>query len=145
MDSGVKKTEGLDLSTPIDHLTAIHNLGGDTNMYFMLLARLEEMSLLKDTKGVSEAFEQNDFQAMKDNAHSLKSAAGYAGAGRLQDSCYWIQSHFMAGNYEGMAEQYPLFIANVIEVRVYLRKLLAIHKGEGEPEIGPEIETVSIA
>ena len=145
MDTRIKKTQGLDLSTPIDHRTAIDNLGGDSGMYFMLLDQLEQMSLLNDTKGVSEAFERNDFQAMKNSAHSLKSAAGYVGAGRLQDSCYWIQAHFADGDYEAMAKQYPVFIANVIEVRVYLRKLLAQHKGEGDPEIGPEVETVSVA
>ena len=33
----VKKTQGLDLSTPIDHTKAIENLGGDPAIYFMLL------------------------------------------------------------------------------------------------------------
>ena len=68
-------------------------------MYFMLLGELEKMSLLNDVKGVSEAFERGDYTAMKNSAHSLKSAAGYVGAGRLQDSCYWIQYHFAAGNH----------------------------------------------
>ena len=52
-------------------------------MYFMLLGELEKISLLKDVKGVSDAFERGDYAAMKYSAHSLKSAAGYVGAGRL--------------------------------------------------------------
>ena len=79
----VKKTQGLDLSTPIDHTKAIENLGGDPVMYFMLLEQLEKMSLIKDIKEVSEAVDRKDFEAMKNSAHSLKSAAGYVGAGRL--------------------------------------------------------------
>ena len=83
MKPDVKKMQGLDLSTPIDHTKAIENLGGDPVMYFMLLEQLEKMSLIKDIKEVSEAVDRKDFEAMKNSAHSLKSAAGYVGAGRL--------------------------------------------------------------
>ena len=125
MNSEIHKTEGLDLSTPIDHIKAIENLGGDADMYFMLLEQLEKMSLVNDVNGVSEALERRDFEAMKNSAHSQKSAAGYVGAGRLQESCYWIQSHYTAGDREAMTEQYPLFMTNAVQVRVQLRKLLA--------------------
>ena len=44
-----------------------------------------------------------------------------------------------------MAEQYPQFIVNEVEVRVYARRLLAMYKGENESEVVEDIETVDIA
>ena len=88
MSSEVRKTEGLDLSKPIDAETAIANLGNDTAMYFGLLEKLEPMSLISDLQGVANAVNDRNFLKMKESAHSLKSAAGYAGAGKVQEVCY---------------------------------------------------------
>ena len=38
----------LNIETPLDIETSVKNLGGDENLYFMMLGKFEEMSLNKN-------------------------------------------------------------------------------------------------
>lgn len=47
----------MDISTPIDVDTAIQGLGGDPQIFYMMLGNLENMALNKAMKDIVPAFE----------------------------------------------------------------------------------------
>ena len=44
----------LNIDSPVDYETSIRNLGGEENLYFMMLAKFEEMSLNKNIREIAE-------------------------------------------------------------------------------------------
>ena len=74
----------MDIESPV------RILGGDRGLYFLMLARLEEMSIIPNMKSISVAIEKKDYNVVKANVHSLKGACGYVGASRLHYACYFI-------------------------------------------------------
>lgn len=69
-------------------------------MYYMMLARFEDMSLIKGMKDIAKHVEELDYLNVKEVAHSIKGASGYVGAGPLHFACYFIQEHFLAGRFK---------------------------------------------
>ena len=90
-----------------------------------MLGKLEMLSLNPSLEALAQAVEDLDYPKMKSKAHSLKGASGYIGASCLHYSCYHIQDQFMAGNYEGMLDYYPLLIESAIDFKIESRKILA--------------------
>lgn len=60
-------------------------------MYFMMLGRLEHMSINTNMRLIAEAIEQKDWDTVKQKAHNLKNACGYIGACRLHYACFFIE------------------------------------------------------
>lgn len=85
------KVQDLQTDLPIDTDKPIKDLGGNHKLYYMMLGRLETMSLNKNMNKIATAMNCQDWDAMKANAHSLKGACGYVGASRLHYACYFIQ------------------------------------------------------
>lgn len=90
-------------------------------MFYMMLAKFEEMSLMDCLKNIANAVDNKDYEKMKSAAHSLKGASGYIGASRLHYSCYFIQDHFMNKRYSEMLEYYPTLLESAVEFKVYSR------------------------
>jgi hypothetical protein len=67
---------------------------------------------------------------MKNLAHSLKGASGYIGASRLYYMCYFIQFHYVEGNYDQMIEYYPGFVEAAVEYKMHSRKMIAESKSK---------------
>ena len=80
----------MDTSSPIDIDLAIPGLGGEPQIFYMMLGHLEGMTLNPTMKNIIGPFEQKNYEEMKDLAHSLKGASGYIGASRLHYVCYFI-------------------------------------------------------
>ena len=75
-------------------------------------------------KNLIKPFDENDFAQYKQEAHSLKGASGYIGAGKIHYMCYFIQQNYFLKRYERMKRYYPNLIEAVIEFKVYSRQLI---------------------
>lgn len=64
-------------------------------MFYMMLSKFEEMSLLKCMEDIARDIDKGDYQEYKNDAHSLKGASGYIGAGHIHYACYFIQENFL--------------------------------------------------
>jgi len=84
------KVTDMDISTPIDVDTAVQGLGGDPQIFYMMLGNLESLVLNKTMKEIIPQYEQRNYKEIKDLAHSLKGASGYVGASHLHYACYFI-------------------------------------------------------
>ena len=62
---------------------------------------------------------------MKTSSHSLKSACGYVGAGKLHYACYYLIKKFNEDDFQGMADYYPLVVEACIEFKRFSRNYLA--------------------
>ena len=80
----------LDINLPIDLDTPVRMLGGNHQLFLMMLGRLEVMSLNQNMKQIADAIRNNDWAEMKQGAHSLKGASGYVGASHIHYACYYI-------------------------------------------------------
>ena len=115
----------IDISRPIDVKKAIEQLGGSPEMFYMMLEKFEDMSLLECLTNLAKDVNEQDFLKMKNDAHSLKGASGYICASRVYYACYYIQEHYVFGRYKEMLEYYPTLVEASLEVRIYSRQLLA--------------------
>ena len=120
----------MDISSPIDIDLAIQGLGGEPQIFYMMLGNLESMTLNPTMKDIIVPYEQNKFLEMKDKAHSLKGASGYIGASRLHYVCYFIQEHFVFDRHDKMVEYYPSLVEAAIEFKIHSRKIIAKFKGK---------------
>lgn len=66
-----------------------------------------------------------DLEKVYDDAHQLKSPAGYIGASQIHYACYFLQEHFVYKRFKEMMEYYPTLLEAAVEFRVYSRMLLA--------------------
>jgi HPt (histidine-containing phosphotransfer) domain-containing protein len=96
----------------------------------MMLENLEKLALNKTMKDMIPAYDNRNYQAMKDLAHSLKGASGYIGASRLHYACYFIQEHFVYNRHPQMLEYYPTLVEAAIEFKVYSRILISRFKSK---------------
>jgi len=124
------KVQKLSIEDPIDVKDAIEGLGGDPNIFYMMLANLENMSLVGILKDIIPALENRDYLQMKTLAHSLKGASAYIGASRLHYVCYYIQEHYVYERYEKMLDYYPSLVEAAIEFKIHSRKIMAENKGK---------------
>lgn len=90
MEQPLIKVQEMDVSTPIDVDKAVQGLGGDPNIFYMMLENLEKLALNKTLKDMVPEYDKANYAGMKDLAHSLKGASGYVGASRLHYACYFI-------------------------------------------------------
>ena len=111
----------------IDKEEAIEVFGNDVGMFYMMLGNLEKMTLNKTMKLMVIAYNDRDYQKMKNLAHNLKGVCSYVGAGRMHYVTYYIQKNFVMKNYDKMLEFYPSLVEAVIEFNIESRKLLAAH------------------
>lgn len=80
----------IDISTPIDVKKAIEQLGGMPMMFYMMLEKFEDMTLMKELQNCARDYEAKDYYWLKEHAHSIKGAAGYICASHLHYACYFI-------------------------------------------------------
>lgn len=59
---------------------------------------------------------------MMQKAHSVKGSAGYAGASRVSEDCYYIQFHFEERKYTKMMESYISLLEHAAQFRIHWRK-----------------------
>ena len=85
------KDINLDVTVPIDMPTAVENLGGEASMFYSMLSKFESMTLETTLRDMISAYDNVDYEQLKNYAHSLKGASGYIGASRLYYQCYFIQ------------------------------------------------------
>mmetsp|Transcript_14670 Transcript_14670/g.24990 ORF Transcript_14670/g.24990 Transcript_14670/m.24990 type:complete len:133 (+) Transcript_14670:28-426(+) len=128
MDKPLIKVQEMDISTPIDVDKAIQGLGGDPNIFYMMLENLEKLALIKTMRELVPEYDNRNFQAIKDLAHSLKGASGYVGASRLHYACYFIQEHYVYDRKEKMLEYYPTLVESAVEFKIYSRTIIARFK-----------------
>lgn len=113
----------MDVTTPIDVQCAINTLGGEPNIFYMMLGNLEDMSLNKVMTDMVPQYEAKNYLEIKNLAHSLKGSSGYIGASRLHYVCYFIQEHYVYYRYDKMLEFYPALVEAAIEFKVHSREL----------------------
>jgi HPt (histidine-containing phosphotransfer) domain-containing protein len=81
----------------------------------MMLEQLEAKSMNKVMKELPKTIDEKDWFNMKFQAHSLKGASAYAGAGRIHFACYYIQLLYEMKEEEKMIKYYPTLVEAVIE------------------------------
>ena len=119
----------LDITYPIDYLSAMTNLGGDPNVYFMILGHFPKMSLEKSLPLVREWVDKRDYQQYFDEVHKLKGGSGYIGAGHIHYACYFIQEAWQKKDTETMMAYYPNLLEAIIYFKVYMKQLIAEKDG----------------
>jgi HPt (histidine-containing phosphotransfer) domain-containing protein len=80
----------LTSDAPVDTENPVRLLNGNTNLYYMMLGRLESMSLRPNIDAIGTAIDARDWTTVRIKAHGLKGACGYIGAVRLHYTCYFI-------------------------------------------------------
>ena len=85
----------LDISQPIDFNKALDSLTGNRKLYFSMLSKIEVMALNNCMVAMAEAYREGEWNKMRLSAHTLKSACGYVGAGKLHYSCYFLVKKFL--------------------------------------------------
>lgn len=118
------RISNLDVSQPVDLVTPIENLGGETTLYITMLKRFEGMSLTNCLKMITDAMNKQDWDAMKQGAHQLKGASGYIGGSRVHYICYHIQKAHHDNNIDLMIGYYPLLVEHCIELKRFVRRYL---------------------
>ena len=73
----------LDTSTPIDVNAAVKNLGGNIDMFYMMLPKFEDMGVNEGVKVINKAVNEKDWLNMKEGAHTIKGSSSYIGASHL--------------------------------------------------------------
>lgn len=132
-----------DVSQPIDVKKAIEQLGGNPFVFYSMLEKFEDMSLITCMNSIAQDVEKcmekqdapdedkkEEFKQFRDDAHSLKGASGYICASHLHYACYFIQEHFQDERFKQMMEYYPTLLEAAVEFRVYSRQVLAKHKSK---------------
>ena len=56
------KVTDMDIATPIDVNTAIQGLGGDPQIFYMMLGNLEDLALNKAMKELVPEYEQKNYE-----------------------------------------------------------------------------------
>lgn len=77
------KDINLNIAVAIDCETAIANSGGETEMYYHLLSKFEEMTLAPKVRDIVAHVNTLNHYEIKEAAHAIKGGAGYIGASRL--------------------------------------------------------------
>ena len=111
----------LNTTTPIDFKTPLHHICGNINLFYMMLGRLERMSLHLNMINMASAVEKRDFNLMKSLAITIRGASGYVGASRVYYACYFIEQAFSEKDQGLMIERYPRLVETVIEIKRYSR------------------------
>ena len=124
------KVYNLDVSQPIDISKATSLIGGNKKLYINMLSKIEVMSLSSQLNQIADAINNKDWPKMKMAAHTLKSTSGYVGAGKLHYSCYYVQSTWVAQDFVGMVNFYPLVVEASIEFKRFVRRYLAEYNGK---------------
>ena len=88
------RVQDLDISRPIDMETPVRNLGSNIQLFYMMLGRLEAMSLQTNMRKIKDAIRVQNYEQMNMAAHTLKGSSGYVGASRIHYACYFIQEAF---------------------------------------------------
>ena len=86
-----------------------------------MLSKFEDMTFLHLMEQIAIAVDNNDLLKMMNDAHQLKSPAGYIGASRIHYACYFIQEHYMYKRYADMMEYYPTLLEAAVQFRVLSR------------------------
>tara|TARA_B110000285_G_C15019193_1_gene560637 strand:- start:641 stop:1012 length:372 start_codon:yes stop_codon:yes gene_type:complete len=108
----------------------MHGLGNNPKLYYNMVDSIEGMTLNGVMKEIVKPFENKNFQEMKEQAHKLKGASGYIGAGKIHYVCYYIQENFYFKKYEKMLDYYPSLVEAAIEFKVYRRKILCKYRNK---------------
>jgi len=124
------KAQDLDVSSPIDLNTPVKSLGGNYQLFYMMLSRLEVMSLTSNMQQIAKAVSDRDWDKMKLGVHSIKGASGYVGASRIHYACYFIQQAHQYGHHQEMLDRYPMLVESVIEFKRHSSRLLSTARGE---------------
>ena len=115
----------MDISVSIDVDSAVEALGGEMDMFCSIMSKFETMTLESSLTQMITHYDNKDYLKVKEIAHSLKGAVGYVGASRLYYQCYFMQFHYLNGDYDSQMAYYPGLIEASIEYKVASRVLLA--------------------
>lgn len=63
------RISNLDITDPVDLVTPIENLGGETSLYVTMLKRFESMSLTNCLNMVTTSLNKQEWENMKQGAH----------------------------------------------------------------------------
>ena len=96
---GIINFKEFSIETPIDIESAVEGFGGEDTIFYMMVDKLESMTLNKIMKDLVPAYENKDYKEIKMLAHSLKGASAYIGASRLHYACFFIQAHFVNNEF----------------------------------------------
>ena len=121
----LKSNVDFDLSLPLDYNKAVSALNGNEQLYFSMLSRFENSSLNECLTQLKEGIEGGELDKVYQGYHTLKSASGYIGAGRVHFACYFIQEAQRQKDMRKLMYSYPLLVETCIEFRIYARKFIA--------------------
>ncbi len=99
-------------------------------MFYAMLSKFEDMTFLHLMKEIAKGVDQGDLEKVMQDAHQLKSPAGYIGASQIHYACYFLQEHYVYNRFKEMMEYYPTLLEAAVEFRIHSRHLLAEREGK---------------
>ena len=99
-------------------------------MYYRMLGKLEDPTIKQSMQEMVAHYENKDYGKIKELAHSLKGASGYIGASRVYYHCYFLQLHYVNGDYETMMKYYPGLVEAAVEFKVASRQLICARNNQ---------------
>lgn len=136
------KKYDLDMSTPLDIVYGEKTFGSK-EAYFRILKWFDSI-FLAALSALKDAVNSKNFKQIKEEVHSIKGSAGYAGASWVADICYYIQLAFTEGRLGDMLPLYPKLIEISVQFWVYHTQKIAEYFNEPWA-LTPDLETVPIA
>ena len=113
--------------TLLDKKAILNRLMGDEELVKRLLNSFLEDILLQLPK-LEEAFKNKDIRQVELHAHSIKGAAGNAGAISLQQMAEKVEASVESGNLEDAAALMPEFKSRVQKTEFFIREMLVKNK-----------------
>ena len=124
----------FDVSSPIDQKKATEILCGNSNMFYLMIAKFEDMTFMQMMQLIADAVDdaastdpsdeklyQEKMKKIMDPAHQLKSPAGYIGASHIHYACYFIQEGYLYEKYQQIYDYYPTLLEAGVHFRVASR------------------------
>ena len=113
----------LDVTEPVDLHYATASLNNE--LFYDMLEHLTDIGLVTNIEKITHSLQAEDWDGMKQAAHTLKGSSGYVGASKVHYACYYIQDAYNNRNYSGMVHYYPLLVEAAVEYERYSRELIA--------------------
>lgn len=108
------KWASFDPTVPLDHTQALGNFKNNKSVFFGMLTKFRNTSLLTMINGVSIAQDAENWSKYKEMAQNIKRDSGYVGAGPLHYSAYFIQDAHSKNNRAEMASRYSRLVEDAI-------------------------------
>jgi len=115
--------EGKEEPVPIDIKAGIDQVG-ETGMFLSMMENFENMTLSKNLMELKMAIDSENWNGVRDEAHSLKGASSYLCTYSLTNLAKEIQLATEIKDYSTVMNLYPKLIEESLKIKLFIKKYL---------------------